>query len=218
MIVLREDSFFAEWDSQRGQSIFMPRVDSECINLGSETSRDIYKLEVQHLLEEISVVQPSGYSSASSDIDILSENEDWQSSQHVQHRIHGSDFSRKSSALSKQWINSSSALDVEVIDVDDIEEHCSSHLQEQLHYFSNEPFESNSEGLGTMVSCDGDSDDGFLNDKHIGDEEMMSICGTRESRDFSYVVDVVSQSGPGLLSMDALYPHVFDVLERKYGK
>lgn len=91
-------------------------------------------------------------------------------------------------------------------------------LQEQLHYFSNEPFESNSEGLGMMVSCDGDSDDGFLNDKHIGDEEMMSICGTRESRDFSYVVNVLSLSDPGLLSMDALDPHVFDVLETKYGK
>lgn len=135
-IVLREDSFFAEWDSERGQSIFMPRVDSECINLGSETSSDIYKLEVQHLLEETSEVQPSGYSSASSGIEILSGNEDWQSSQHEQHRIHGSDFSRKSSALSKQWINSSSALDVEVIDVDDIEEDCLSRQINQQYEFS----------------------------------------------------------------------------------
>ncbi|KAL9272298.1 hypothetical protein AKJ16_DCAP25355 [Drosera capensis] len=298
-IVLREDSFFAEWNSEHGQSVSMPRFDSKCFNLGSETSSDINKSEVQHLLEEISVVQPSGYSSASSDIEILSDNEHWQNSQRVQHRIHGSDFSGKSSALSKQWTNSSSALDVEVIDVDDVEEYYPSRqmnqqyelsatihddgdstsefvctprqkfrddalmpshfaetekgfssnsidcydvspdsvleyeelfqdagstehkefdFQEQLHYFSNEPFEYNSEGRSVMVSSDEDSDDGFRSDNHIQDEEMMRICGTRESRDFSYVVDVLSELGPGLLSMDALDPHVFDALERKYGK
>lgn len=88
--------------------------------------------------------------------------------------------------------------------------------------------ESGSEGPEMAVSTDGDSEGSSVG-CYREDSQIMEIHGTIENRDFSYVVDVLSELGFPTLNLEiesdawccqgyALNPLVFDSLEKKYGK
>lgn len=88
--------------------------------------------------------------------------------------------------------------------------------------------ESGSEGPEMAVSTDGDNEGSSVG-CYREDSQIMEIHGTIENRDFSYVVDVLSELGFPTLNLEiesdawccqgyALNPLVFDSLEKKYGK
>jgi len=89
--------------------------------------------------------------------------------------------------------------------------------------------ESGSEGPEMAVSTDGDNEGNSPVGCYREDAQIMELYGTLENRDFSYVVDVLSELGFPTLNLEteseawrcqgyALNPLVFDSLEKKYGK
>lgn len=108
-------------------------------------------------------------------------------------------------------------------------------LENNVHDFrrkvqpiDNMSLESGSEGPEMAVSADGDNEGSSVG-CYREDSQIMEMHGTIENRDFSYVVDVLSESGLPTLNLEseseawccqgyALDPLVFDSLEKKYGK
>ncbi|XP_010693137.2 uncharacterized protein LOC104906118 isoform X2 [Beta vulgaris subsp. vulgaris] len=103
-------------------------------------------------------------------------------------------------------------------------------LQRKLQLIETMSLESGSEGPEMVVSSD-DGDDGASVGCYHKDPQIMEIYQTliQESMDFSYVVDVIVESGLQMRNLEmesktwllqgyALDPLVFDSLEKKYGK
>ncbi|KAL9227095.1 hypothetical protein vseg_002831 [Gypsophila vaccaria] len=99
-------------------------------------------------------------------------------------------------------------------------------LQRKLHLLEAVSIESGSEGPGMAVSCDVSDEDG--SPCCYREDLQISQC-TPESYHFSYLVDVLTESGliTGNLEMEnerrfadryLLDPSVFNILEKKYGK
>lgn len=101
-------------------------------------------------------------------------------------------------------------------------------LQAKLQPIDTISLESSSEGHEMVVSSDGDNE-GCLVGGYREDPQIMKLYNTSENRDFSYLIDVLSESGFPTLNMEreseawrsqgyVLNPLVFDSLEKKYGK
>ncbi|CAL5322428.1 unnamed protein product [Camellia sinensis] len=101
-------------------------------------------------------------------------------------------------------------------------------LRMQLQLLKSEAEETNSEGLGMVVSSDEDSGDGSV-DLSEENRKLQGLFGAQESRDFSYVVDVLDEAGfySGNPQLDFETWHsqdcpvnlsVFETLEKKYGE
>ncbi|KAA8539407.1 hypothetical protein F0562_026099 [Nyssa sinensis] len=101
-------------------------------------------------------------------------------------------------------------------------------LRVQLQLLKSESEEANSEGLGMAVSSDEDSGEGSV-DLSEENRKLLGLFRAEESRDFSYLVDVLDEAGyhGGNLEMDfaswhssecLVHPSVFETLEKKYDK
>lgn len=93
-------------------------------------------------------------------------------------------------------------------------------LQKKLQSIETVSLESGSEGPGMMVS----SDDGDVSCYHE-DAQLIEIHSLSETRDFSYLVDVLTESGCLTMDLemdtepyDVLTPSLFKLLEEKYGE
>ncbi|CAK7325609.1 unnamed protein product [Dovyalis caffra] len=100
-------------------------------------------------------------------------------------------------------------------------------LQSHLELMKSEASETFSEGSGMMVSGDEDAGEGSVDDSEENDKKRFFRA--EESRDFSYLVDVLSEAGfdsrnlqTGFDSWHSQeYPissSVFETLEKKYGE
>lgn len=103
-------------------------------------------------------------------------------------------------------------------------------MQRKLQLMETMSLESGSEGPEMMVSSE-EGDDGASIGLYQNDPQLMEIYQTliKESWDYSYVVDVVVESGLQMRDLEmesqtwclrgyVLEPLVFDMLEKKYGK
>ncbi|TYJ36674.1 hypothetical protein E1A91_A05G323300v1 [Gossypium mustelinum] len=86
-------------------------------------------------------------------------------------------------------------------------------VQRQLKFLKPEPLKGYSEGSGMVVSSDDDNDTGIvsLKDCEVIDDDSARWFRVEENRDFSYLVDVLTEAG-------FRGPSVFDKLEKKYGE
>ncbi|KAM7254525.1 hypothetical protein ACFE04_003905 [Oxalis oulophora] len=98
-------------------------------------------------------------------------------------------------------------------------------LREQLDFLNSEFSETYLAGSGMIVSSDEESSVERFNDNLEETENMMSLCKVEESRDFSYIMDVLHKAGypdTGFKSWNspehAINPLVFEKLEKKYGE
>ncbi|KAL6980463.1 hypothetical protein U1Q18_022101 [Sarracenia purpurea var. burkii] len=99
-------------------------------------------------------------------------------------------------------------------------------LRMQLQLLKSETEETNSEGPEMAVSSDEDSGDGSV-DYSEENRKFIGLFRAEESRDFSYIVDVLDEAGfqGGTKSFETWYspefpvnPSVFEMLEKKYGE
>ncbi|KAA8534273.1 hypothetical protein F0562_031790 [Nyssa sinensis] len=101
-------------------------------------------------------------------------------------------------------------------------------LRMQLQLLKSESEDVNSEGPGMVVSSDEDSGEGSvdLSEENI---KLLGLFSAEESRDFSYLTDVLDEAGyhGGNLEMGfetwnsskcPVSPSVFETLEKKYGE
>ncbi|KAK6228064.1 hypothetical protein SCA6_000404 [Theobroma cacao] len=103
-------------------------------------------------------------------------------------------------------------------------------VRRQLEFLKSESYEGYSEGPGMVVSSDDDDDDDAgeesLKDCEVN-EDSIKLFGVEESRDFSYMVDVLTEAGfhsrnqnigfDGRHSPEIpISPSIFDALEKKY--
>ncbi|MBA0808942.1 hypothetical protein Gohar_024641 [Gossypium harknessii] len=104
-------------------------------------------------------------------------------------------------------------------------------VQRQLKFLKPEPLKGYSEGSGMVVSTDDDNDKGIesLKDCEVIDDDSARLFRVEENRDFSYLVDVLTEEGFRGRNQDIcsdqwqfpeiqIGPSVFDKLERKYGE
>ncbi|XP_021729711.1 uncharacterized protein LOC110696662 [Chenopodium quinoa] len=112
---------------------------------------------------------------------------------------------------------------------DQVENDCQG-LQRKLQLIETMSLESGSEGPEMVVSSEGgDYEDSV--DLYQNDPQIMEVYQTliKESLDFSYVVDVLVESGLQMMDLEiesktwclrgyVLEPFVFDELEKKFGK
>ncbi|GAB2276669.1 hypothetical protein Dimus_011385 [Dionaea muscipula] len=117
IISLREDNIYAEWGLERRKSESLLRLDSQDTKPGSEISSiigDLNILGAENLSEGTSIVQPSGYASACSDIEVLSDHENQTVFAEIC-GVHDSDLPGKDSSISKQLMDifAASGNDVE---------------------------------------------------------------------------------------------------------
>ncbi|KAJ6767954.1 AFADIN [Salix koriyanagi] len=97
-------------------------------------------------------------------------------------------------------------------------------LESHFEFMKSEASETYSEGSGMVVSSDEDAGEGSVDDS----EENFRRKFYEESRDFSYLVDVLSEAGSDsrkLLGFDSWHSQdnplshsVFETLEKKYGE
>ena len=110
-------------------------------------------------------------------------------------------------------------------------------MRRQLEFLKSESFEGYSEGPGMVVSSDDDDDDGDA-DADAGEEspedcevneDLIRLFGVEERRDFSYLVDVLTEAGFHSRNQDIAFggwhspeipisSSVFETLEKKYGE
>ncbi|GAB4836527.1 hypothetical protein Ancab_001439 [Ancistrocladus abbreviatus] len=100
-------------------------------------------------------------------------------------------------------------------------------LKMKLKLFRADSLEMDSKGLGIMVSGDEETEEVSFGSSREN-EKKMRICNIPKSQDFSYLVDVLVESGFDVRNLKdteiqqslefAIDPSVFDVLEEKYGK
>ncbi|KAL2895990.1 Protein LONGIFOLIA 1 [Bienertia sinuspersici] len=103
-------------------------------------------------------------------------------------------------------------------------------LQRKLQLIENMSLESGSEGPGMLLSSEEGDDISSVN-WNLKDPQIMEFNQTsmKESCDFSYIVDIIVESGLHMKNMEiesktwalqgyALHRSVFDSLEKKYGK
>ncbi|XVE99462.1 hypothetical protein REPUB_Repub03eG0200200 [Reevesia pubescens] len=104
-------------------------------------------------------------------------------------------------------------------------------VKRQLEFLKSESLEEYSEGPGMIVSSDDDDDDAggeSLEDCEVN-EDFTRFFGFEQSRDFSYLVDVLTEAGFQSRNQDIgidgwhspeipISPSVFDTLEKKYGE
>ena len=108
-------------------------------------------------------------------------------------------------------------------------------MRRQLEFLKSESFEGYSEGPGMVVSSDDDDDDGDA-DADAGEEspedcevneDLIRLFGVEERRDFSYLVDVLTEAGFHSRNQDIgfdgwhspeipISPSAFETLEKKY--
>ncbi|XP_050211874.2 uncharacterized protein LOC126662031 [Mercurialis annua] len=99
-------------------------------------------------------------------------------------------------------------------------------LQLQLELLESEAFETYSEISSIMVSSDEDSEEGSVNDSDEK-QNLMHLVKVEESRDFSYMVDVLAEAGFCNTNTQTDYDMwhsrelisycVFESMEKKYG-
>ncbi|KAI8007499.1 hypothetical protein LOK49_LG07G01236 [Camellia lanceoleosa] len=100
-------------------------------------------------------------------------------------------------------------------------------FQMQLQLLKSELEETNSEGPGMVVSSDEDGGDGSV-DLSEENRKLVGLFRVEESRDFSYLVDVLDKAGIHGSIMQfgfkkwyspeyPMSPLVFEMLEKKYG-
>ncbi|XP_059666191.1 uncharacterized protein LOC132312004 [Cornus florida] len=101
-------------------------------------------------------------------------------------------------------------------------------LRMQLQLLKSESDEANSEGHGMAVSSDEDNEEGSV-DLSEENSKFVGMFIAEESRDFSYIIDVLDEAGfhSGNLEMNfeawqspecLLSSSVFEILEKKYGE
>lgn len=100
----------------------------------------------------------------------------------------------------------------------------------RLELLNSKSEETNSECSGMNVSSDGDNEHGSSTDVvPKDDKKLWEMSRPQESRDFSYLVDVLDGANLCDRNLDSLYemwlpteypmdPSLFEVLENKYGK
>ena len=72
-------------------------------------------------------------------------------------------------------------------------------MKRQLEFLKSESYEGYSEGSGMVVSSDDDDDDAgaeeeFLENCEVN-EDLTRLFGVEESKDFFYLVDVLTEAG-----------------------
>ncbi|CAL1374431.1 unnamed protein product [Linum trigynum] len=104
-------------------------------------------------------------------------------------------------------------------------------LHNRLELLKSEISDGNSEDFDTMVSSEGDPREAESVGDFEANEDAMRLFKAEESRDFSYLVDVLTEAGlinrnPLLIGpnyswhsdeCNIISPSVFDTLEKKYG-
>ncbi|OMP02673.1 hypothetical protein COLO4_10915 [Corchorus olitorius] len=101
-------------------------------------------------------------------------------------------------------------------------------VRRQLEFLKSESFERDSEEPGMVVSSDDEAGDESLEDCEVN-EDSISSFGVEEGRDFSYIVDVLTEAGFQSRNQDKAFdgwhspecpisPSVFETLEKKYGE
>ncbi|KAL3521024.1 hypothetical protein ACH5RR_019173 [Cinchona calisaya] len=97
-------------------------------------------------------------------------------------------------------------------------------LAMKLHLLNPESEETNSEGSGMAVSSDEDTEKGSV-DLSQYNEKLWGMLRPEESRDFSYLVDVLDEANLCDMNLNTwdgaespVSPSVFQALEKKYGK
>lgn len=102
-------------------------------------------------------------------------------------------------------------------------------LAMRLELLNSKSEETNSECSGMNVSSDGDNEKGSSTDVPKYDKKLWDMSRPQESRDYSYLVDVLDEANLSDRSLDNLYetwlsteypvdPSLFEALEKKYGK
>ncbi|XP_022745920.1 uncharacterized protein LOC111296117 [Durio zibethinus] len=104
-------------------------------------------------------------------------------------------------------------------------------VRQQLEFLKSESLKGYSEGPGMVVSSD--DDDAGAVEKSLEDcevnEDLTRLFGAEESRDFSYLVDIMTEAGFHSRNQDIglngwhspeipISPSVFEKLEKKYGE
>ncbi|KAK1570547.1 hypothetical protein Q3G72_003561 [Acer saccharum] len=101
-------------------------------------------------------------------------------------------------------------------------------LQLQLELLKSES-EAYSEGTGMIVSSDDDSEEGSISNFEENEKKSMKIFSVKEARDYSYMVDIVTEASFHGTNLDTGYnteyspecplsPTVFEMVEKKYGE
>ncbi|XWS07834.1 hypothetical protein CRYUN_Cryun41cG0026700 [Craigia yunnanensis] len=105
-------------------------------------------------------------------------------------------------------------------------------VRRQLEFLKSESYKGYSEGPGMVVSSD-DDDDANTGEESLEDcevnEDLTRLFGVEESRDFSYLVDVLIEAGFHSRNQDIgfdgwyspeipISPSAFETLEKKYGE
>ena len=104
-------------------------------------------------------------------------------------------------------------------------------MRRQLEFLKSESYEGYSEGSGMVVSSDDDdagAGEEFLENWEVN-EYLTRLFGVEESRDFSYLVDVLIEAGFHSRNQDIgfdgwhspeipISPSAFETLEKKYGE
>ncbi|XVF83453.1 hypothetical protein PTKIN_Ptkin16aG0487400 [Pterospermum kingtungense] len=101
-------------------------------------------------------------------------------------------------------------------------------VRRQLEFLKSESLEGYSEGPGMVVSSDDDEGEESLEDCEVN-EELTRLFGVEESRDYSYLVDALTEAGfhgrnrdigfDGWHSSEIpISPSFFEILEKKYGE
>ncbi|XP_039023427.1 uncharacterized protein LOC120156085 [Hibiscus syriacus] len=102
-------------------------------------------------------------------------------------------------------------------------------VKRKLEFIKSESSEEYSEGPGMVVSSDDENDAVDEPFKDKGNEYSTKLFGVAVSRDFFYLVDVLTEAGFHYRNLDIIFngcqsletqisPSVFETLEKKYGE